>query len=161
MILSHYAAQPLEALKPTNAAEGHTPYKPRGLWLSVDGEDDWPAWCVSEGFGLDRLKVRHAVTLRADARILHLRDANELVAFTREFAKPEPSHRDSMYIDWEKVGAKHQGLIIAPYCWQKRLDLMWYYGWDCASGCIWDVSAIKTFEVDPAWVAPASREEAA
>lgn len=33
---------------------------------------------------------------------------------------------------------------ITPYCWPARMDpdLIWYYGWDCASGCIWDASTI-------------------
>ena len=46
-------------------------------------------------------------------------------------------------IAWEKVAAKYDGLIITPYIWQRRMELNWYYTWDCASGCIWNVRAIK------------------
>ena len=48
-------------------------------------------------------------------------------------------------IDWAEVASKYDGIIISPYQWSLRLDMemMWYYGWDCASGCIWNISAIK------------------
>lgn len=33
----------------------------------------------------------------------------------------------------------------APYQWRRRNErgFSWYYGWDCASGCIWRASAIR------------------
>ena len=39
------------------------------------------------------------------------------------------------------------GIIISPYQWDCRLALEsgWYYGWDCSSGCIWDISCIQDF----------------
>ncbi len=50
-------------------------------------------------------------------------------------------------LEWDKVKDKYQGIIIAPYQWECRLALetCWYYGWDCASGCIWDLDCIKEF----------------
>jgi hypothetical protein len=33
-------------------------------------------------------------------------------------------------------------LLITPYIWSCRLDFNWYYTWDCASGCFWDVSCL-------------------
>lgn len=30
-----------------------------------------------------------------------------------------------------------------PTIWQLRLDLDWYYTWDCASGVFWDVSCLE------------------
>ena len=48
-------------------------------------------------------------------------------------------------IDWNRVAKKYQGIIITPYIWERRLTTTctWYYGWDVASGCIWDNKAIK------------------
>jgi hypothetical protein len=48
-------------------------------------------------------------------------------------------------IEWRKVAERFDGIIIAPYIWQRRLDLesSWYYSWDCASGCIWNASAVR------------------
>lgn len=47
-------------------------------------------------------------------------------------------------IAWEKVEADgFYGIEINPYLWQRRLDGgMWYYGWDCASGVVWNEKAI-------------------
>ena len=48
------------------------------------------------------------------------------------------------YIDWPAVATDYPGLIIAPYQWSCRMSefTRWYYGWDCASGCIWNADAI-------------------
>lgn len=33
----------------------------------------------------------------------------------------------------------------APYQWECRLDrdTFWYYSWDCASACIWNLQAVR------------------
>jgi hypothetical protein len=52
---------------------------------------------------------------------------------------------------WNLVKEKYQGIIICPYFHNRRLmtsHSQWYYGWDCASGCIWDVDCIKSFELE-------------
>lgn len=51
--------------------------------------------------------------------------------------------------DWIDVASRYSGIEIAPYQWKRRIhpSTFWYYTWDCASGCIWDLSAIKKFEV--------------
>lgn len=41
-------------------------------------------------------------------------------------------------IDWLRVKTQYGGIEIAPYQWKRRLSSFWYYGWDCASGAIWD-----------------------
>lgn len=46
------------------------------------------------------------------------------------------------YMNYGKVAEKYGGIEITPYLWEKRLNSMWYYGWDCASGCVWDRSAV-------------------
>lgn len=54
-----------------------------------------------------------------------------------------------IWLDWAAIGKLYDGIIIAPYLWERRLNggAMWYYGWDCASGCIWNPRAIS--EVNP------------
>lgn len=157
MLLTHYSDKPLETVRsvaqwPANeGARATGPYtKPVGLWVSVDGEDDWIWWCRAEGFGLERLTHAHRVTLAKNARVLRLAGANELDAFTAEYGGlgPDymPEHLKSLCIDWWRVAAGYQGVIIAPYCYERRLNLSWYYPWDCASGCIWDASAIASVE---------------
>lgn len=118
--------------------------KPKGLWVSVD--DDWRRWCTDETYGVDNLLIIHKVILHRDANILHLADANGIDWFTykyKEFAN------DNYRIDWRKVAKLYDGIIIAPYCWERRLGLEadWYYPWDCASGCIWNFDAIRSIDV--------------
>lgn len=54
------------------------------------------------------------------------------------------------------IGARYDGIVITPYVWSMRLDrsAFWYYGWDCASGCIWNASAVA--ELVPLPVVPTS-----
>lgn len=149
----HYAEQSFTLARGRDYVQGDPyPYaKPRGFWVSVKGEDDWPTWCRSEGFGVDRLAVEHEVTLTPDANVLRLDSAGAMRDFHQEYAVETNFERryprlsnESWPIDWRAVAAKYDGIIIAPYQWSCRLDLSWYYGWDCASGCIWNLDAIAS-----------------
>lgn len=65
--------------------------------------------------------------------------------FSQQYGQtPDWSKHYVYYIDWDRVASKHDGIIIAPYCWQQRLkdETFWYYSWDCASGCIWHPRAV-------------------
>lgn len=149
LTLDHFAetAIVLDRTLVYEQATPHTYGKPRGIWVSVRGEDDWPSWCQSEGFHLVGLTTRHDVVLHPDANILLLSTSIELRAFTDEFgireAKSYGSHSwVDLSTDWARVAREHDGIVIAPYQWSERLDLSWYYGWDVASGCIWNLDAI-------------------
>lgn len=153
--LAHYHASPVLSLD-NRAYEqdvrGSYYSKPVGFWVSVEGGDDgWKEWSLAENFGTEGLAVEHRVSLAADARILLLTGAYEIDDFTARFGKPTDlpplSRRDwPPTINWKAVAEAYQGIIIAPYCYERRLDdkTSWYYPWDCASGCIWDVSAIAS-----------------
>jgi hypothetical protein len=109
--------------------------KPLGLWYEVDG--DWRRWVEDER--LDWLKDRtlHRLIL-GDENILKLRGAGGLDDFTEQYRVPSPDPLWlSSRIDWPRVADEYDGIEIAPYVWSRRLELSWYYGWDCASGCIW------------------------
>lgn len=151
--LSHWSKVPLgelRSIEQDKEREYVSCYdKPKGFWVSVDGEDDWKAWCDSETFNLDGLACRYAITLGNPDRLLWISDPDEMPLFTERYGNPDrhcsySSGIDRYAIDWRKVAEEHAGLIIAPYHWQHRLELSWYYGWDCASGCIWDVSVIAS-----------------
>lgn len=143
--LIHYSDKPLEQIetRPFNSAHHNAAYKPNGLWVSAEGEDDWPAWCRGEKFGLDRLKHAAEIVLKPGAQILRIETARELLRFTENYGIKRKWPYDTA-IDWNAVYAAYQGIVIAPYQWTERLSLFWYYGWDCASGCIWDAAAVAT-----------------
>jgi hypothetical protein len=123
----------------------HAAFKPHGLWLSVedDPDDTWWAWCVTNEFHLTGLAHRTEVVLVPDDTVLHLATVAEIRRFSQEFRAAHPiTPLDA--IDWPRVQAQYAGLLIAPYQWSARLDLLWYYGWDCASACIWDMTVIQS-----------------
>jgi len=149
MKYSHFSSDPIE--KVYDRSQDNNWHKPHGLWISVDGADDWPEWCTAEDF-IDMDKQYHYdVLLHKNANILHLQNADEIRAFHRQWReeKPRIPKLDRYQIDWPKLANHYQGIIIAPYCWSMRLDMEvdWYYGWDCASGCIWDSSAIQSIDL--------------
>lgn len=144
--LVHYARKPLFSVY--EAAQSTCPdMKPQGLWVSADDHDqNWREWCLSEEFGLDCLTHVHDVTLAPDANVLHLSGSNDILAFTAEYRDQSPTISDYFSINWQAVAERHDGIIIAPYMWSMRLDqrALWYYGWDCASGCIWNPRAVAS-----------------
>ena len=158
MRLVHYTDKPVGRLEviPQRRGTERDYFKPKGFWVSDDDcEDNWKAWCESETFSLERLALAYDVELARNANVLLLSSAKDIDAFTDEyFTEPYPylrKFRSRMYIDWEKVRSRYLGMIVTPYIWERRLslepgapDAMWYYSWDCASGCIWDPAAIAS-----------------
>jgi hypothetical protein len=142
MRLLHYSNEPLTSV---HSVEQRPHFKPCGLWVSVEGPDDWKSWCKDQpSFPLGQ--IEHEVILAPGANILVISTPSELDDFAARYGNPEARTRlESM--DWGRVARDYQGLIIAPYIWERRLSehTFWYYAWDCASGCIWDAAAI--FEV--------------
>jgi len=126
--------------------------KPMGTWISVPGEDDWPAWCRSEGFALAKLGYRH--TLQLDMRRVLLIDTLDKLDAFNDSLEPRPDlpslparfgYRERpviLFPWWAPMVERYAGIVIAPYQWERRYDYHWYYGWDCASGCIWDPSVL-------------------
>ena len=142
MDLVHYSAIPLKFNR-RRKYEASGSYKPNGFWVSVRGDDDWEWWCRSEDFHIDSLQCTHTVVLRPDANILFISTQCGMEDFQHRYAV---NIRSLFAIAWEQVRKKYDGLIISPYRWSYRLnpDFMWYYGWDCASGCIWNLDAVES-----------------
>ena len=108
---------------------------------------------MSAEFRLESLRYEHEVKLDPRANILYVTTPDELDEFSQEYAadtkinKALPGIR--VYdIDWPRLYELYDGIIISPYLYERRLgDTVWYYGWDCASGCIWNVEVIKSIGV--------------
>lgn len=116
-----------------------------GLWVSVEGENDWREWCVSNDFALGRLTHMHEIALAKDAKVLRLSSVRDIDDLTHRYGCVPMSYvPDCVGIDWRRVATDYEGIIIAPYILSRRLHdgSNWYYGWDCASGCIWDAAAV-------------------
>jgi hypothetical protein len=154
--LSHFTDKPVSEIRSMEQTwrYGKPAFheKPKGLWVSADGDDDWLSWCLSEKFALEKLQKRYRVVLTADAKILRVPEDMDFLAFKERYGRDLPDYGyPEIYIDWPAVAQEYQGIVIAPYQWQHRLGEMWYYGWDCASGCIWDRLAISHLETRTEW----------
>ena len=113
--------------------------KPPGLWYGLG--DAWIDWCRSEHceHWIDGTRAYHLDV--SGARILKLRTAKAVRAFAAEWA----FQGDTGRIVWPCVAMNYDGIEIAPYQWACRLDARtsFYYGWDCASGVIWNASRAR------------------
>lgn len=165
--LRHYGKAPvkLDRSREYNL-DGGWNHKPRGIWFTpAKGPDTWPKyWRENMGRESSRIAVEHEVTLAPNANILWIRNYEEFDAFHEEY-KTGLSYDSSRleYIDWRRVSDKYDGIIIIPYLWGRRMgginwgdpsnpgpEQMWYYSWDVASGCIWNLRAIQSIR----WLYP-------
>ena len=146
MTLVHFTlAEAIEDRPPVPQRGGN---KPDGLWVSDESaEDSWSSWNEQESYVDLSVRQAFAVTVRED-RILVLADVPALDAFTAEYGTDLHRYKDddAWAMDWARVAERYDGILITPYQWERRLTAMWYYTWDCASGCIWNMDAIATIE---------------
>lgn len=146
----HYSHERLASLHPCCYLQGIS-IKPAGFWVSVEervGPDDsltWKAFCEMSAFDLEGLRYAHDVKFSEDARLLVLKTIEQMYHLSKVFAVPAlKGSQDILWIDWQSVSERYQGVVIAPYHFSLRLvpGFEWYYPWDVASGCIWDLDAI-------------------
>ena len=148
MRLVHYSghADPIEVRPATPSV---IQVKPKGgFWVSDDTDFGWLDWCAQDDFGHDRNTYRREVVLDLDSpRVLVMGNAFSVKEFGRRYVvyrldSPWNSIRHDINLNWRAVMEKYDAVIITPYQWSVRLDLMWYNGWDCASGVILHPDAI-------------------
>lgn len=146
IILSHYSNEPFNFnpdydFKYQFALDG---IKPKGMWFSDDSDYGWPHWCKSEQFRLEFLECKKDFELSLE-RICVLSSYADIARFTHAYdlGKLGTISIEKFYMDWAKVREDYAGLLITPYVWKARFDFMWFYGWDCASACVWDLSTLK------------------
>ena len=146
LALSHYTEAHLILEDRTyEQSDGEVYAKPRGFWVSCDGDDDWADWCRSEDFHTAGLAVRTTIRLKPEANVIMLKSYEDILAFTEKYGKPSRYSSYASAINWAQIAEEYDGIIITPYIWQARLEMgtSWYYTWDCASGCIWNTSVLE------------------
>ena len=138
MIVTHWSARPLSM--PLSVCKQSAPWvpfgKPRGFWVSDEAEYGWSAWCIDNEMSEKRLEFRSEFELMTD-RVLLITSADALDDFNREFGNAKEDTYGRLGVDWRNVSMAYDGIMITPYRDDRRLVFDWYYGWDCASGCIW------------------------
>ena len=116
----------------------HPMVKPQGLWYGCG--DAWVEWVRSES--PEWLEAsNYLYEVKTDGKVLKISNDEEFQALETEFGLQSPFGRS---IDWELIQKEgYGGIEICPYNMQRRMSSDWYYGWDVASGCIWDSSSIQ------------------
>jgi len=151
----HFSKEPLiyKNLKNRQQSKKASAFgKPNGLWFSDEGaEESWLWWCKGEKFGLERFKFANELLIDF-SNVLCLKNINDLLQFSDKYSIFDPL-LEMNAIDWTSVASRYVGIMITPYQWDLRFDkkVEWYYPWDCASGCIWNKTAIhriSTMEFD-------------
>jgi hypothetical protein len=148
MIRLHNSHKPIERFehRPFLKTERDVfPFKPRGLWYGID--EAWLKWCRSEEpewIG----PYNYAVLLTPKANILKLGTVKAVRDFTAAYQREAWEGSTLRSIDWHKAMTEYDGLEIHPYQWSLRLnqETFWYYGWDCASGCVWHPRAVRALK---------------
>lgn len=156
-VLIHYSAKPLKRIESREQDAPVAFYqKPKGLWVSVKGPGDWAEWCRGENFAVEHLVLAHQIILTERAPILRVVSAAGIDKLTRVYGVEVGIGR-CRTIDWRRIAKRYAGIVIAPYIYSRRMefDSSWYYPWDCASGCIWDRSAVADIRLIEGSASPA------
>lgn len=111
------------------------------LWWAVD--DAWLSWCEGD---MPDWVGEHFYDLHIDeSKILIIGRDMTLEQFHHKYSVPSYPGAPSRSIDWARVAEHYSGIEIPEYSYQHRLEIgfLWYYGWDVASGVIWDAAALR------------------
>ena len=127
-------------------------HKPRGIWFAI--KDSWVDWLSHE---MPKWKGDYLYSVDVDvSKCLTIKDEYDMVTFIGKYGKTRQgwnirseSEWEDANIDWRLVSKDYSGIIIPKYMGEFRHNMLWYYSWDVASGCIWDVSAIKSVKQVP------------
>ena len=133
----HMSKKPFE-LEPRTFTQKVT-VKPSGFWYGFGSEwIDWtrnemPEWTGKYIYDIDT----------GNTNILQIKTHMELMQFNREYKADVYMKDAGEAIDWKKVASKYGGIEINPYQFEARYQYTWYYAWDIASGCVWNLSGVK------------------
>lgn len=149
MILSHFSD---ENFRFNTRKKYPTPpkfeHKPKGLWLSDETELGWSKWTSDQNFRTNTMAERTTFDCNLDNWAV-LNDREMIDIFTKRFtARHEFGEMHLDFMNWAEIMDRFSGILITPYCWGSRTKHSWYYGWDCASGCVWDLSTIKLIKTE-------------
>lgn len=124
---------------PTMIREQMVGPKPSGLWYGIG--DSWIRWVRSE---MEDWEQDNVFKLNInEGNIAIIRTYDKLAGFD---AKYGIDYHGMRMVNWVEVAKDYDGIEIAPYINEGRFKYFWYYGWDVASGCIWNKDAITSID---------------
>lgn len=137
----HLSKYPIYKLEKRQYIQKHDD-KPDGFWYGFG--DKWIDWAETTGPEYMGEYV-YEVDING-SNILQIKNHSEIIEFTREYGSSEQIVPGVIFfIDWSRIELKYDGIEINPYIGQARTNekTLWYYTWDIASGCIWNLDKVK------------------
>jgi hypothetical protein len=127
--------------------------KPWGLWYSIG--NDWLNWCNDNR---PDWICKNIIELNIEVgKLIVIKTVDDLKAFQIAFENPCDDN-EFANINWSKVAEQYSGIEVRNFSkikeemdWLEQITHWWFIGLDVSSGCIWDLSIIrsyKTREVD-------------
>jgi len=112
--------------------------KPAGMWYGCG--DSWIDWLEREmPHWLEASNYLYEIELGEG--ILKISTDEEFTQFEKEFLNIKTMFGGHA-VNWPEVAKKYNGIEICPYNYNRRFKSNWYYGWDVASGCIWNKKGV-------------------
>lgn len=148
MILSHYSSQEIPDLF-NKIYCSQEKWKPEGLWVSVENANrSWKEFCMENDYNIKGLTYEHSVDLKITSNFLILDTVSKINSFTEEYTI-RWTDLEYTLIDWGRLSKERDGIIISPYqpSVAANISTFWYWGWDCASGCIWNLDSIASLRL--------------
>lgn len=135
--------------------------KPTGLWYSLGNE--WIDWCEGNMCGWVKPKI---IEIEIDlSKMLIIETIDDVENCIKKYSKELYSGSHLFNIDWEEMSCHYTGIEIRNYHslkWGRmnffsrkkfthkidfKIDDLWLSAWDVSSGCIWDLSIIKSHKL--------------
>lgn len=116
--------------------------KPKGLWYAIGNE-----WIKYLQQTTNNFAEEYIYEIQINPEKMLLLDTDEKIfEFTKLYGKQKAGFKN-FHIDWKTVAERYSGIEINPHSWKASRELEWYMTWSIASGCIWNKSAIKSFQL--------------
>lgn len=132
----------IKSTKYSQNAESYTFDKPVGFWYALG--DEWGQYLKRH----DKERYTsydYIASIDIDySNILKIDSSQKLEDFHKNYSV---KRNFGPAIDWKKVSEDYKGIEIIPYRPEFRHIYLWYTMWDLASGCIWDLNAIKDYTI--------------
>ena len=132
--------------------------KPNGFWYGCN--NDWYKWCKYEGMNEFLLKYIHKISLNYNIKttlnkpnkekLLIINNEKDFIKFDKLYGITKQKYR---YIIWKMVFNDFGGIEICPHFnkFVGNEKYMWYWSWDVASGCIWNIKTIIK-KIEPIYI---------
>ena len=129
--------------------QSNSDFKPNGFWYSY--YNDWYNFIQKEAQQF-QYKYIHKININSKVltdiknknkdKILVINNLKDFDIFNKRYGHIHHGENKKFdVVNWKKVSKDYGGIEIGPYL-IKRRHLSWYYSFDVASGCIWNIKAI-------------------